>query len=108
MGAPLEFVADRPVVTPDEVVLLLGLGIHQHRGPLFVLDEGFRGQPLKVAQQPLIQPLCLRFVTLAVLVNESFPQFDVPGGTLGNSTFGVVTGTRSDNRQIQFALKYLF
>jgi hypothetical protein len=36
------------------------------------------------------------------------PQFDVPGGTPGNSTFGVVTGTRSDNRQIQFALKYMF
>src|SRR5439155_18899403 len=36
------------------------------------------------------------------------PQFDLPGGTLGNSTFGVVTGTRSDNRQIQFALKYMF
>ena len=36
------------------------------------------------------------------------PQFDLPGGTLGNSTFGVVTGTRSDSRQIQFALKYLW
>jgi outer membrane receptor protein involved in Fe transport len=36
------------------------------------------------------------------------PQFDVPGGTLGTGTFGVVTGVRSDNRQIQFALKYIF
>ncbi len=34
------------------------------------------------------------------------PQFNNPGGSLGTGTFGVVTGTQLDNRQIQFGLKY--
>lgn len=36
------------------------------------------------------------------------PQFGNPGATLGTGTFGVVTGTASDNRQVQLALKYSF
>jgi len=36
------------------------------------------------------------------------PQFANPGSNLGTGTFGQVTGTSSDNRQIQLALKYVF
>ena len=36
------------------------------------------------------------------------PQFAVPGTTLGNSTFGVITATSVAPRMIQFGLKYLF
>jgi outer membrane receptor protein involved in Fe transport len=38
------------------------------------------------------------------------PQFNNPGNTLGTGAFGVVSSTRglNPNRQMQFALKYLF
>lgn len=36
------------------------------------------------------------------------PQFRAPDATLGSPTFGVITATWLDNRQVQLALKYLF
>jgi hypothetical protein len=36
------------------------------------------------------------------------PIFNAPQHTLGNPNFGVVTSTRNDARQLQFALKFIF
>ncbi|HET9130127.1 MAG TPA: hypothetical protein VFO86_04210, partial [Terriglobia bacterium] len=36
------------------------------------------------------------------------PIFSQPQSTLGNSNFGVITSTRNDPRELQFALKLLF
>ncbi|HEY6987495.1 MAG TPA: TonB-dependent receptor, partial [Bryobacteraceae bacterium] len=36
------------------------------------------------------------------------PAFSNPSATFGTSTFGNITSTKRDNRQIQFALKFLF
>jgi hypothetical protein len=36
------------------------------------------------------------------------PQFSNPGASLGTGTFGRITGTASDNRQIQLGLRYAF
>ena len=36
------------------------------------------------------------------------PQFAAPGVVQGSSTFGVITATQSDNRDLQLALKYVF
>lgn len=36
------------------------------------------------------------------------PEFGPPGTVQGTGTFGVVTTTNSDNRELQLALKYIF
>lgn len=36
------------------------------------------------------------------------PTFGTPGGTLGSSSFGLSTGTQSSEREMQFALRFMF
>ena len=36
------------------------------------------------------------------------PQFAAPGATVGNSTYGIITATSTDNRQLQFAIHVQF
>ena len=36
------------------------------------------------------------------------PQFAAPAATLGNSDFGVISGTAVAPRQVQLALKFIF
>lgn len=36
------------------------------------------------------------------------PQLGAPGLTVGNATYGVITGTASDNRQLQLGLRFTF
>jgi hypothetical protein len=36
------------------------------------------------------------------------PQFGTPGATVGNTTYGVITSTSIDNRQLQFGLRVTF
>jgi hypothetical protein len=36
------------------------------------------------------------------------PQFGSPGGTQGTSSFGVISSTKIDNRELQLAVKYFF
>ncbi|MCU1326313.1 MAG: Cna domain protein, partial [Bryobacterales bacterium] len=36
------------------------------------------------------------------------PNFAQPGSTLRTATYGVISGTRIDSRQIQLALRYSF
>jgi hypothetical protein len=36
------------------------------------------------------------------------PQWSTPDANLGDGTFGQITSTRSDNRELQLAIKYIF
>jgi hypothetical protein len=36
------------------------------------------------------------------------PQFAAPDAFVGDGTFGQVTSTQSDNRELQLAVKYFF
>jgi hypothetical protein len=78
-------------------------------------------------RNPLVSPTT-KIVNLAVMKNfampyqeshqlqvrfEAFnafntPQWSTPDANLGDSTFGQVTSTKSNNRELQLAVKYLF
>ena len=51
------------------------------------------------------QSLMFRFEAFNAL-NE--PQFASPGATFGSSSFGIVSSTSQDNRDLQLAAKYMF
>ena len=51
------------------------------------------------------QYLDLRFEAFNAL---NHPQFSAPGSVQGSSTFGQITSTNSDNRDLQIAAKYVF
>ena len=36
------------------------------------------------------------------------PQFSAPSATLGSATFGRISSTIANNREMQFGLKYIF
>jgi hypothetical protein len=57
--------------------------------------------------------LPLEHATILTFRAEGFnalnhPQFAAPGATVGNSTYGIITATSTDNRQLQFAIHVQF
>ena len=73
-------------------------------GPgLHTLDVSFS----KAFRMPFKEEHALLFRSEMFNISNT-PQLSNPGSTLGTGTFGRVTGTAADNRQIQFALKYTF
>ena len=71
---------------------------------------------------PVVDPLTLAVArTFAIPYREqrlelrlegfnvlNHPQFGAPGGAQGSSTFGVISSTAIDNRELQVAFKYYF
>jgi hypothetical protein len=72
---------------------------------------GVKNDPLTLAVKRVFplpfegQHLDFRFEAFNAL---NHPQFAAPGVVQGSSTFGVITGTHTDNRDLQLALKYVF
>lgn len=61
----------------------------------------------KTFQMPYRESHSLQFRMEAFNATNT-PEFSNPGSALGNSTFGVITSTRINNRILQLALKYKF
>src|SRR6266700_4465320 len=61
--APLQFVADRPMVFPNQIRRLLGRRINQHQRPLKIVNQLVIGEVLHVPQEPIIEALGLLAVT---------------------------------------------
>jgi outer membrane receptor protein involved in Fe transport len=72
---------------------------------------GVKNDPLTLAVKRIFplpfegQHLDFRFEAFNAF---NHPQFAAPGVVQGSSTFGVITATQSDNRDLQLALKYVF
>jgi len=61
----------------------------------------------KTFKMPYSERQALQF-RMEAFNSTNTPEFSNPGSSLGNSTFGVITSTRINNRILQFALKYKF
>ncbi len=72
---------------------------------------GVKNDPLTLAVKRIFplpfegQHLDFRFEAFNAF---NHPQFAAPGVVQGSSTFGVISGTHTDNRDLQLALKYVF
>src|SRR5882762_4304078 len=50
-GPAFQFVADRPVIGPNQAFGMLGSGIDQHHSPLKIIDQNFVGLVGKLVDQ---------------------------------------------------------
>jgi len=78
-GPPFEFVADRPVISPDQVLRPLQGGIHEHHGPLEIIEQDTVGLLWYFPQQSLKEPFGLVRIAPSLEKNERFAQFHVAG-----------------------------
>src|SRR6476646_1690135 len=76
---PLQFVAHGPMVRPDQVLWPLRRRIHQHHGPLKVIQQNLVWLFRQLLEQSLKKALGLVGVTTGLQENESFAQFYMPG-----------------------------
>ena len=76
-GAALQFVANRPMVGPDHVLVPFAGRVHQHHRPLEVVHQYLVRLLGDLTQQPLEEPLGLVGVAARLQKDKRFPQFDV-------------------------------
>jgi hypothetical protein len=75
--APFQFVANGPVIFPNEIGCLLGGWIDQHQRALEIVNQFVIGEVLHVPEHPIIEALRLLPVTTAVEDNKCLSHFDV-------------------------------
>jgi hypothetical protein len=76
-GAAIEFVADGPVIAPDEVRRLIRIWVDEEKRALKIVQQGAIGELRHIEEQTAIQLLRLVGVTPGVEQNEGFADFDV-------------------------------
>src|SRR5262249_11308917 len=69
----------RPVVSPNEVLRLLGARVHQKQSALKIIQQLAVSQVRRLAQQPLVEPVGLVGVAPGVEENERLPHLDMVG-----------------------------